>query len=323
MTGNASEAKIIRPTLRGHLAICRPDHWVKNVFMIPGIIVAMALDEAPAASWTVIAGRILLGAVAICLIVSSNYVINELLDSPTDRKHPTKRHRPVPSGLVNIPLAYVQWVVLMALGLGVSWLVSTSFAVTMLVLLLMACIYNIRPLRTKDVPFLDVLSEAVNNPLRMLAGWYLINPTAVVPISLLFSYWMIGGYFMALKRFAELRQINQRDVAVAYRKSFKGYTEELLLAAIVFYASASMLFLGVFMMRYRLELILATPVISWVMGLYFHMAFQAESPVQAPEKLYKSKHLVLAVAACCVLIGVLLYTDVPLMHRLFQPTLEP
>ena len=94
------------PTWRGHLAIARVDHWFKNVFVIPGIVVALGTD--PYADTTHLLVRILAGFASICLVASSNYTINEVLDAEHDRQHPTKYSRPVPSGAVSIPLAYVQ-----------------------------------------------------------------------------------------------------------------------------------------------------------------------------------------------------------------------
>jgi decaprenyl-phosphate phosphoribosyltransferase len=310
-----------RATFRGHLAICRVDHWVKNVFVVPGTIVALATDRAATRSWTDIGLSVALGVLATCLTASSNYVINEVLDAPSDRRHPTKRLRPVPSGLVSIPLAYVQWIALMAAGLAVALQVSTSFAVTMLILWIMGCLYNIPPVRTKDLPYVDVLSEAVNNPLRMLAGWFMVSPKAIVPASLLLSYWMVGGYFMAIKRYAELRHVGSA-IASQYRKSFRAYTQERLLVTIVFYASAAMLFLGAFIMRYRIELILTVPFVSLVMSIYLGLAFTDDSAVQAPEKLYKEPYLMTSVILCSILIVLLLFVDVPAISHIFSPTLE-
>ena len=102
---------------------------------------------------------------------------------------------------------------------------------------------------TPDGAHEDVLSEAVNNPIRMLTGWYIVGPDAIAPASLLLSYWMVGCYFMALKRFAELRSIGQGESAAAYRRSFRYYTPERLLVSVTFYASAAMLFFGAFIMR--------------------------------------------------------------------------
>src|SRR4029079_14980866 len=96
---------------------------------------------------------------SICLVASSNYVINEVLDAPSDLSHPVKRNRPVPSGRVSVPLAYVQWIALMVVGVGLGLQVSRAFAITVAILWVMGCIYNIPPVRSKDLPSLDVLSE--------------------------------------------------------------------------------------------------------------------------------------------------------------------
>src|SRR5437764_5104678 len=89
-----------RPTIRGHIQIARIDHWFKNVFVLPGIVAAIGSDPTHIASnlWT----NIIVGLFATCLVASSNYTINEVLDAPFDRLHPIKCKRPTPSGKVNI-----------------------------------------------------------------------------------------------------------------------------------------------------------------------------------------------------------------------------
>jgi 4-hydroxybenzoate polyprenyltransferase len=316
--GGDAPARTARPTLRGHLAIMRVDHWVKQVFVLPGIVAALSTGTAgvPAGLWT----RLLMGMASVCLVTSSNYVINEVLDAPSDLCHPVKCHRPVPSGKVNVPLAYVQWIALMAAGVGLAFAVNRPLGLTMLALWVMGCIYNIRPVRSKDLPFLDVLSESVNNPLRMLGGWYMTGTLVFPPTSLLFSYWMVGCYFMAIKRYAEYRDIDDPVRAVAYRKSFSYYTLQRLLVSIVFYASAAMLFLGAFIMRYRLELVLSFPFVALVMALYLGLAFKPESAVVNPEKLYRERTLMGAVLACAVIMFVLMLVDIPALQAVFKPT---
>lgn len=307
-----------RATFLGHLAICRVDHWFKNVFVLPGIVAAIGVDPGHVAPdlWR----RIAIGLASICLVASSNYVVNEVLDAPSDRSHPVKYARPVPSGKVNIPLAYVQWIALMVVGVGLGSLISSAFMYTALFLWVMGCVYNIRPVRSKDLPYLDVLSEAVNNPIRMLAGWFIAGTASVAPASLLLSYWMVGCYFMAMKRYAEFRDIADQPRAAAYRKSFAYYTEERLLVSIMFYGSAAMLFLGAFAFRYRLELVLAFPLVSLVMAIYLMIAFRKDSAVQRPEGLYKEPTLMAAVVICAIVITVGLLVDMPGLQRVFNPT---
>src|SRR5580698_6570378 len=117
-----ADAVVQRATLRGHISIARIDHWFKNVFVFPGIIAAIGVDRDHIAPN--IAERIVIGLISVCLVASSNYVINEVLDAPSDRAHPVKFARPVPSGKVNIPLAYVQWLALMVVGVWLGFQVS-------------------------------------------------------------------------------------------------------------------------------------------------------------------------------------------------------
>lgn len=310
-----------KATLWGHIQIARIDHWFKNVFVFPGVVVALGMDPS-LFSASELPIRLFLGLLSVCLVASSNYVINEVLDAPHDRLHPTKCNRPVPSGIVNIPMAYVQWFALMVIGMGIAFQISVAFAVTMFVLWVMGCIYNIPPVRSKDLPYLDVLSEAVNNPLRMLAGWYIAGSLAIPPSSLLLSYWMIGCYFMGMKRFAEYRHIDDPVRAAAYRKSFSFYTEPRLLVSVMFYASAAMLFFGSFLIRYRFELIFSFPMLALVMATYLSLAFKEDSAVQRPEGLYREPTLMAAVISCTLVMAMLMFMDIPLLHEAFNPTVS-
>jgi decaprenyl-phosphate phosphoribosyltransferase len=108
--------------------------------------------------------------------------------------------------------------------------------------------------------------------------------------------------------------------AAAYRKSFSYYTLQRLLVSIVFYSSAAMLFLGAFVMRYRLELILAFPLIALVMAIYLGLAFKPESAVVNPEKLYREPLLMAAVTICAATMLLLMFVDIPVLDTIFKPT---
>jgi len=305
--------------LRAHIAITRLDHSIKNLFVLPGIIVPLSVMPGRLDRLFVL--RLALAMVAVTLVACSNYVINEVLDSPYDRLHPVKSNRPAALGLVVTWIAYVQWLVMMAAGVGIGLLVSPRFALTAMALWIMGCAYNFPPVRTKDVPYLDVLTESINNPLRMLLGWYAVTSVLVPPVSLLVSYWMIGCYFMALKRFSELNEFGSRNVAGAYRASFRHYTPESLLVSVLFYASAAMLFLGAFIIRYRLELILAFPFVALTMAMYCKLSFKNDSAVQNPEKLYREPMLMASLSATVLVFGALLFVRIPQLERFFMPTL--
>ena len=302
--------------LQGHLEICRLDHWIKNIFIVPGIL--LGISVYPSSMGTSLWLAIAIGLLASGLIASSNYVINEILDAPFDALHPTKKYRPTPAGRVHIRFAYVQWLALMVFGLLLGSLVSAQLVWVLAWLWIMGCIYNIKPIRAKDVPYVDVLVESVNNPIRLLIGWYIVAPPYQIPVSLLISYWMIGAYLMAIKRFAEMRDISKDISAKHYRKSFGFYTEQNLLVSIMFYASASMLFFGVFVMRYKLELILSFPLIALIMAMYLNLAFKVDGSAQAPEKLWREKPLMLACFSCLFLMIFLMNYSFPSFTSFFQ-----
>ena len=305
-------------SITGHLQICRFDHWIKNVFIVPGLLIAISVY--PQSLSLQLIAPILIGFMAAGFIASSNYVINEILDAPFDALHPTKSDRPTPSGKVHIKWAYLQWIFLMLLGLGLGALVSKALMLVLLWLWVMGCIYNIRPIRAKDIPYVDVLVESINNPIRLLIGWYIVAPPAQIPVSLLISYWMIGAYLMAIKRFAEMRDISKNISARQYRKSFAYYTEQNLLVSIMFYAASSMLFFGAFVMRYKLELILAFPLIAFIMAMYLNLAFKEDGGAQAPEKLWRETPLMLVSFVCLLLMVLLMNVSLPIFTDFFQQT---
>jgi decaprenyl-phosphate phosphoribosyltransferase len=305
-----------RPSLRGHLQIARVDHWTKNVFVLPGVLIAalrFGVDD-----WTVLLTNILAGLLSVGLVASSNYTLNEVIDAPFDRNHPSKQNRPVASGRVHIGWAYVQWIVLGAAGIALGYTISLGLFLSMIALWVMGCIYNIPPVRSKDIPYVDVLTEAINNPIRFLAGWYMVEGVSVAPATLLLSYWMIGCYFMAIKRYSECRQIADRATLASYRRSLAFFTPERLLISIVFYASTAMLFFGAFIMRYRLELILSFPFVALVMAQYLDVGFRKDSAAQNPEKLYRERKLMIAVLLCAAAMVVLLTARLEFLHVLIE-----
>lgn len=302
--------------LAAYAAIARPDHWFKNAFMLLGVILACFYHPEILSAGML--GTLVWAVAATCLIASSNYVINEILDAPTDLSHPVKRMRPIPSGQVNLFAAYLEWIALGAAGLAMAYAVNLPFFLSALLLLVMGIVYNVPPVRSKDWPYIDVLSESVNNPIRLLLGWYAVSQSEVPPLSLLLFYWQIGAFFMASKRFAEYRSIAHISDAGAYRASFRFYDESKLLVSMFFYATAAALFLGVFIIRYHLELILSIPLIAGFFGWYLQVALKPDSAAQNPERLYREKGLMIYLAACVAVMIGLMFVRLPALYTWFN-----
>lgn len=304
-----------------YIHIARVDHWFKNVFMFLGVIVAV-FSQPVRFSWTIVP-MVLLGLLATCLVASSNYVLNELLDGSYDRLHPEKRHRPVPSGLVRPGLAYLEWVSLGLLGMSLAWQVNAPFAAAAAALWFMGILYNVPPVRTKEWPYLDVLTESINNPLRLMLGWFVLIPEKIPPMSLVLAYWMMGAFFMAVKRYAEYRHLADKETAAAYRRSFAYYTEDRLLLSLFYYATASTLFGGIFIVRYHIELILFVPLAAGMVTHYLQIGLQPNSPAQRPERLYREGRFMAYLVVSLGIFLLLMFTDIPALHEWLDIDAQP
>ena len=304
-----------------YIQIARPSHWSKNVFVIPGVLLAIYFDPSLLALATV--RPVLLGLLCACLVASSNYVLNEILDAEHDKFHPDKKSRPLVSGAARKSVAYVWWLALAAVGLAVGFSINLHLGLTALSLWVMGCVYNVPPVRSKDIPYADVTSEAINNPIRMAMGWFSAGLTTSPPLSVLVAYWMFGAFLMAAKRLAEYRHVADRERAGNYRKSFKHYTDERLLESIMFYVSLFAMMSGIFITRYRIELVAATPIVAFAMAYYLHLSFKENSPVQAPELLFFQRKLMAIVSVAFVVCTLLLFIDIPLIGDFFTPRILP
>jgi 4-hydroxybenzoate polyprenyltransferase len=302
-----------------YLRIARIDHWIKNIFILPGVVFAVFMTKIPVKPGLLL--HIALGFLATCCIASANYVINEWLDAEFDRFHPVKKNRAVVSGDMDIKFVAVEYMFFAATGISISLCLSGCFAFTELFLLIMGVVYNVKPMRTKDIPYVDVLSESVNNAIRLLLGWFLITNVWLPPISLILGYWMGGAFLMAVKRYAEYRMIGDPQLAGKYRQSFQKYDENSLLVSAMFYALTSIFFVGIFLIKYRLELILAIPFLCGLYCLYLALSYKEDSAVQKPEKLYKERGLMLYIFFLIAFSFFLLIFDIPFLSVFLEKNL--
>ncbi|MEQ7799520.1 UbiA prenyltransferase family protein [Pedobacter sp. ASV1-7] len=316
--------------LNDYIRIARPDNWAKNAFMIPGMLFALSIFHTPFDTHLLI--KIILGLISFCFIASANYVINEYLDAGFDQFHPLKKRRSSVVSEVNPTIVYSEYAILAILGLFLGYCVSIKFLSMALLLLFMGIMYNVKPFRSKDRVFLDVLSESVNNPIRFAAGWFIFSPALGIPdtkwdldwintfppVSIIIAYWMGGAFLMATKRFAEYRLIANPEVAGRYRRSFKYYTENSLLVSMFFYGITCAFFMGIFLIKDRIELLVSFPFFALLFSWYLRIGLLNDSPVQGSEKLYTRKWFMLYVVLFTILLCILMFVEIPWLHWFLQ-----
>ncbi len=303
--------------MKKYIKIMRIDHWIKQLFILPGFVCAVYLSKFHFSLSTLIS--LLIGLLATSLIASANYVINEYLDAEFDKYHPTKSKRPLVEESVKGSVIWALWYILGAAGLLIGYFrLGMYFFLMELLLLIMGILYNVKPFRTKDIFLLDVLSESINNAIRFMLGWFIIPINIVVPISIVLGYWMGGAFLMAIKRYAEFMMIDDKTKASLYRKSFKYYSDKTLLTSAFFYAMCSVFFIGIFLIKYRIELILFIPFMIGLFCYYFFMSFAKDSAVQKPEKLYREKGLMLYCLFLVALFIVLMNVRIPWLDIFYK-----
>jgi len=303
--------------VKSYISMARPDHWFKSVLIIPGFIIAVLFTKAV---WVEHLFSLIIGVASACLISSANYLINEWIDAEFDRHHPIKKNRPAVASDVSAKGVYGTYAVCATAGMLLGWLVNLPFFCMSLFLLVMGFFYNVRPFRAKDRVYLDVLSESVNSPIRFAMGWYIVTTALLPPASFVIACWMGGAFLMTIKRYAEYRFINDPDRAGLYRHSFQYYTEEKLLIASFFYSLCAALFLGVFLIKHRIELLVSFPFLAVLFVWYLHIGMKADSAAQTPEKLYHEKKFMAYVTFVVALMGALLFLDLPWLHVFLTDT---
>ena len=297
-----------------YLKICRIDHWLNNIFIVFGHAVALVFYfglEPDAAFFR----NALLSLIPACLIASSYYILNEILDAPYDALHPLKRLRGIPAGKVEVPILWAMMVGLMLIGFGLAWFLFPNhlYFVTLAVLMGFALLYNIPPVRLKDKAFLGVISESINNPLRLLLGWFAVVPaseTHLPPLSIIFAWWFFGALLMTGKRYSEYRFIDDDALSGRYRKSFRVYSEQRLIMAMITYACLFCFCTGIAMAVYPPlnNLVLVFPMIMFAVIAYFRQAMKESSAQLEPEQLLKNPWIIATTFLTAALALWLLYS---------------
>jgi len=306
--------------VKDYLKIARFDHWIKQLFILPGFFLAYILvgTGEPAVN---IAVTVFLGLLAASLAASANYCINEWLDADFDKYHPVKKNRPFITGSLKPGIVLTEYAVFIILSLATAFFVSYEVLISVAALLLMGVFYNVRPIRLKDLPYIDILSESLNNAIRLIIGWFCITTLYLPPASIVFGYWMGGAFLMAAKRFAEYRMIGDPEQARLYRKSFGRYSELSLLLSTVFYGFLSIFFCGIYLIKHRIELLIFIPFLCGLFCYYLGICFKTDSAAQKPEKLYREKGLLIYTAFLFIMFIALHFIDIPIMESLLDVNL--
>ena len=198
--------------------LMRPKHYIKNFLILVSITFDRNLFN-PA-----VLGQVMLGFAAFCLLTSAVYVVNDIRDVESDRQHEVKRNRPIASGAVPIPAAWVLAVGLLAAALAIQ---LAAFGNRGGSLLLMAAYFAANlgySLGLKHVPCLDIVLLVLGFVLRVLYGAAIVGSVTSAWVYL--TVFALSFYLGLGKRRNELKKT--RDSGGSTRKVLQYYSYEFL-----------------------------------------------------------------------------------------------
>jgi 4-hydroxybenzoate polyprenyltransferase len=195
--------------LKSYLLLLRPVQWLKNAmlffppFLGGNIQACLQLHALVAVS-------------SFCLVSSSGYIFNDILDKDFDSRHPEKKLRPLPAGLISNNAAWLLSGVLLCSGVAAAWFVSHAFFCLLILYVLVSVSYS---LKLKELPLVDIFCISAGFLLRLEAGGVAFG----VRISewLFLSVFLLSIFLSTGKRLSEKERLG--DAAALHRRALSGY----------------------------------------------------------------------------------------------------
>lgn len=187
--------------MRSILRLLRPQQWLKNAFVFTPLIFSKHLTESE------FGVRAVMAFIAFCLVSSSVYIINDILDRNADKLHPVKKKRPIASGQISVPFAAIISLFLFAGSVSISLFLNQSFTGIVLSYFVLQSAYSAV---LKHIVLVDVFVIAFGFMLRVFGG--------AMAIDVMISHWIvITTLFLSLflavsKRRSELSMIQNLNI---------------------------------------------------------------------------------------------------------------
>jgi decaprenyl-phosphate phosphoribosyltransferase len=270
------------------IRLARPKQWVKNILVIAAPGAAGLLGDRTALFNTTIA------FVCFCLAASGTYYLNDAVDAEADRRHPTKRFRPIASGEVSVRTAVIGGILLIAASIGLSFAARWQLALVVGGYLLLTLAYS---LWLKREPVLDLACVAAGFVLRTIAGGVAVG-VAISPWFLIVagsaSLFMVTG-----KRHAEMVELGDR--AGHHRLTLTMYSREFL--SYVRAVSSSVTILAYCLWAFEKSSAVGNPVwfelsiVPFVLGILRYALLLEQGQGGAPEDLVLADRVLLVMGA--------------------------
>jgi 4-hydroxybenzoate polyprenyltransferase len=279
----------------------RPGQWTKNLIIFAGLMFGQRLQDPRSVAYAVAA------FVIFCLLSGVVYLLNDVADRESDRRHPIKQYRPIASGDLPVRTAVVAAGILGALALAAAFSLRPAFGVVGALYLALLVFYS-GPL--KHVVIIDVLTIAIGFALRAAAGAIVIG----VPIShwLLFLTILLALFLALSKRRHEL--VLLADGATSHRRILEEYTPYLLDQMISVVTASTLVAYAIYTVspetveKFHTQMLgLTLPFPLYGIFRYLYLVHQKEGGGSPSEMLLNDRPLLLCVALWAATVGLIIY----------------
>lgn len=278
----------------------RPRQWTKNGFVFFALVFDRQLFQLEAFL------RTLGGFALFCLVSSVVYIINDITDIESDRQHPKKKLRPLPSGKLPVNVAWAAAAAIVAVSLTLAYLLSPSFCAVLTGYFVMNLAYS-RWL--KHVPIVDVFIIAAGFVLRVEAGVTLITVERFSPW--LYLVTTLGALYLGFgKRRAEMTLLTKG--AGSHRKVLEGYSIPLLDQYLTIVATSTIVFYSFYTftaenMPKNHSMMLTIPFIIYIIFRYQQLVHTTDQTGAPDEVLLTDRPMQIALVLMGITVLIVFY----------------
>ncbi len=243
---NIKKIKTLIKELRIH-------QWVKNSLLFLPITMAHQFTDVN------LLVAVLWAFISFSFCASAVYVLNDLLDLETDRKHPTKKNRPLASGLISVKTSVLLiFLILLTSGFIAIKILSTAFLIILIVYVILTTAYSVI---LKQLMLIDVIVLGGLYTLRITAG----SIASGVDISswlLVFSmFFFLSLAFM--KRYADLILMKQKNYNEIAGRGYHIDDLDLVQKSGITSGFVAMLVLALYINSDRVMELYKSPILIW------------------------------------------------------------
>ena len=283
------------------IKLARPVQWLKNGVVLAALIFGGEISD------TYKVEVAFLAVIIFCLLSSSVYTLNDIVDRDKDKQHPHKKDRPIASGEITLPLAITIFIVLAILALTAAWFINLNFFIICICFYVLNVLYSFW---LKNVVIVDVMSIAISFVLRAYAGAMAIDVFA--------SKWLlINTLLLALflgfgKRRHEL--IMLEEGATAHRKILDKYSAYLLDQLIIVVTASVVVVYMLYSFSSEVSkklstenLFLTIPFVIYGIFRYLYLIHKAEMGGSPTRAMIDDRPLLINIVLWLVMVLIILY----------------